>query len=107
MESGTNIVDIFSLEIVIGGLFLWDSLRTYLTINNTSYKFCYLISRNVRARPCGLCIFVSEHRSVHDSSLLVSDDDPINFKGTKAAKYDLVEFFESPLLPVEQRQSRC
>ena len=41
---------------------------------------------------------------MHGYGLLLSADNPINFKGTKAAKYDVVEFFESPLLPVEQRK---
>ena len=41
---------------------------------------------------------------MHDYSLLLSADNPINFKVTKAAKYDVVDFLESPLLPVEQRK---
>jgi len=49
-------------------------------------------------------IFVSDHRNVHDYSLLLSADNPINFRGTKAAKYDVVDFLKSPLLPVEQRK---
>ena len=67
------------------------------------------MSHNVRARGhiVLMRIFVSIHRNVHDYSLLLSADNPINFKVTKAAKYDVVDFFESPLLPVEQRQSRC
>ena len=87
MGSGANVADIFSLEVVIGRLFLWDSLRTYLTINNTSYKLCYLISHSVQAwADCSMRIFVSNHRNVHDYSLLLSTDNPINFKVTKAAK---------------------